>query len=370
MFSRYRLLRFLGGPPPDMVSLTRDEQTGASMVLHMLPEALGAECPERLDILEETLELLSEDPVPGVPQVGSWDLDGETPGFTEMYIPGRSLSSLLSQTMGKGQRLPHAAAAAIILRIARVLEGAHKLDMVHGDLRPAKILIEKKEVHILGYPWSAFRPFAFEKSPPTTLAHLPPEALSGAKPNVRWDIYQLGLIAYQIYTGERPFPDLEGLAAAQHRLSNDIPPVGERRHYFPKDLQEIVMVLLANDPAKRFASARAFRKAMESYLRKAKNGPVELVESAAVTSRKFVRPRKTRRKIKEAPLILPQMPVKEEEPPPRVQMPKIPPILIELIAACLLFIFSGILVITSSPSPSSLPPRIVVKAAFPKGGQP
>ena len=368
MFSRYRLLRFLGGPPPDMVSLTRDESTGASMVLHMLPEALGAELPKNFDKLEETLELLSEDPVPGIPQIGGWDLKGETPGFTEVFIGGRSLDSLLTQTTGKGQRLPHAAAAAIILRLARVIEEAHQLELFHGDLRPAKVLVEKKEVHILGYPWCAFRPFSFEKCPATTLAHLPPEAFQGAKPNVRWDLYQLGLIAYQIYTGERPFPDKEGIEAARTRAKEDATPVGERRHYFPKDLQEIVMTLLSRSPSKRFASARAFRKAMESYLRKAKKGPVELVESAAVTSKKFTRPRRARRKIKEAPIILPQLPAAEEEVEERSFILKIPPILLELIAACLLFILSGILVVTASPTKSSLPPRLVVKSSSRGGG--
>ena len=367
MFSRYRLLRFLGGPPPDMVSLTRDETTGASMVLHMLPEALGAELPKNLDRLEETLELLSEDPVPGIPQIGGWDLRGETPGFTEVFIGGRSLDSLLSQTMGKGQRLPHAAAAAIILRLARVLEGAHQLELHHGDLRPAKVIVEKKEVHIIGYPWCAFRPFPFDKSPATTLAHLPPEALQGATPNVRWDLYQLGLIAYQIYTGERPFPEKEGLDAAKQRAKADAPPVGEKRHYFPRDLQEIVMTLLSRFPDKRFASARAFRKAMESYLRKAKKGPVELVESAAVTSKKFTRPRRARRKLKEAPIIMPQMTVIEDDEEKAATFPKIPPVLLELIAACLLFILSGLLVVTASPRRSTLPPRLVVKSSS-RGG--
>jgi len=360
MVSRYRLLRFLGGPPPDMVSLTRDETSGAAMVLHMLPEALGAERPASLGDLETTLEFLSEDPIPGIPQVGGWELNGDTPGFTEQFVGGQPLMDLIVRAHGQGQKIPHAAAAVILRRLAFVLEGAHELDLFHGDLQPNKVMVDKKDVHVLGYPWCRYRPFPFEKSPPSTLAHLPPEALDGARPDARWDLYQLGLLAYELYSGARPFADLDGLAAVEARARSTVPPLGERRHYFPKDLQDIVMTLLAREPERRFATARAFRKAFESYLRKAKAGPVELVEAAAVTSKKWVRPRKPRRQLKEAPVVFAAPRPPDEVEPPRFRLPTIPPAILELTTACILFVLSGLLVVTAPPVRTDAPPRLVV----------
>ncbi len=361
MFSRYRLLRFLGGPPPDMVSLARDESSGATMVLHMLPEALGVQLPCHLERLEPTIELLCEDPIPGIPQIIAYDLSSETPGFVEACVKGESLKDIIDQSKRSGLRLPYAAVAMTLNSLAKILTEAHEVKLFHGDLHAGKILIDKRQTSILGYPWSSFRPFDFDNCPDDTLSYLPPEALSGHSPDEAWDLYQLGLLAYQMYTGHRPFPELSGIEAARARAGKKIPDIAQSRQYFPEVLQKLIMATLISDPSKRLNSIKQFRRALKSFLKKAKKGELQLIRPVQKEKLPFIAKKSPRKIRKEIPALSEQKikikPKTEEKPSFKLSLP-----VAELILASLLFMISAFIILGSSKS-SELPPRITILPA-------
>lgn len=359
MFDRYRVLRFLGEPPPDMVSLARDETSGQTLVLHMLPEALGAGLPGQIESLEPILELLSEDPIDGVPQVIAYDLDGETPGFSEVRAKGEKLSDIISASNRRGMKLPYAAVALTLQSLARTLEEAHKFQLYHGDLRPEKILIHKRNPTILGFPWSPLRPFKSSVSKKETLACLPPEAFAGHKPDEAWDIYQLGLLAYTMYTGQRPFPELEGLEAAKARESRKIPSLSTARQFFPEELEDLIFKTLTNNRDLRLNSAREFRKRLGIFLKKAKKGEINLIkpEKREIMPVIGLKPEKKMRKELPPPPKAPEKPSNDTKKP---LFSRISPAYLELILACILFISSFVIVIYSGEKTDGNPPDLVV----------
>ena len=277
VFDRYRLLRFLDEPPPHTVLLTRDTSTDAPMVLHLIPEALGARRPKGLVRLTSTLELLRDDPLRGIPAVGSFDLTGVTPGWVEEWIPGEPLGDIVTRTKKTGRRLPFSVIVRILLRASLILSEAHHFDLVHGDLTPRRLLISGKRVGILGFPWAPLRPVPEEEASEETLAYLPPEGLGSAKLTKAWDIYQLGLIGYYALIGVRPYPDQPGKRAALLRAERGTPPPGQQRHYVPVPLQQIIMTMLSSNPAERPSSAKHVAKALKEILQVLKSGEMTYV---------------------------------------------------------------------------------------------
>jgi len=356
MFSRYRLLRFLGEAPPDTVCLARDDGRSSHVVLHILPEDFLAVHSDHLDRLEQVLESLQIDPIPGTPTLGSYDLRSTPAGFTEEYLKGENLRHMLDRCRNEHQKLAYGAVTRTLKQLAIILHQAHQARIFHGDLRPAKVLVDKHDTRLIGFPWAGLRPFTAEEMSEATATVLPPEALDGALPDQRWDLYQLGLIAYEMYTGHRPFPELSGMAAAEKRAKAPIPPLGHCRHYCPRELQEIVMNLLELDPPKRPPSVRAFTAYLDGYLKRAKRGPISLVEPLPLLPEApspVPTPKLDMTISEKAPLMHQASPLENTPPAPaeyndditralRVLTPSI-----EILLACILFVVSSFLILTT-----------------------
>jgi tetratricopeptide (TPR) repeat protein len=125
----------------------------------------------------------------------------------------------LKQLLGAGP-LAVPAAVDIVRQAAEAMREAHRQGLVHGDLKPSNIMLERSgKVRILDFGLGArAHPDATTTDaiadPQGTIAYMAPELLSGAGATAQSDIYALGVVLYELVTGHRPFHDLNGLALA------------------------------------------------------------------------------------------------------------------------------------------------------------
>ncbi|MFL6658123.1 MAG: protein kinase domain-containing protein [Massilia sp.] len=177
------------------------------------------------------------------------------------YVDGSTLRQL-----AQSGPMPEARVRDIVRQVALAMQEAHAAKMVHGDLKPSNLMLDADgSVRILDFGLAskidpdATESVAFEQTE-GTVAYLAPELLLGARQNAQSDIYALGVVAYEMLTGARPFAHLGGLAlaAAHIQSSSDL-------WVFPPEVSpamvSLVRAMTARDLTRRLTSMEALVQA-------------------------------------------------------------------------------------------------------------
>ncbi len=164
----------------------------------------------------------------------------------------------------------------IMRQVAEAIHAAHREGLVHRDVKPTNILIERTADGILK-PWvTDFGIVADDRSPALTATgdlvgtpwYMAPERLTGDEATVdrRSDIFSLGVTLYEYLSGERPYQ--AGTAVELFSMIREGPPRRLRQvaPELPQDLETIVMKCLEHDPERRYASARDLADDLGRYL--------------------------------------------------------------------------------------------------------
>jgi eukaryotic-like serine/threonine-protein kinase len=176
------------------------------------------------------------------------------------WVEGRSLRDILA-VEGK---LSAERAMRITLAICEALEYIHKQGVVHRDLKPENIILDSEDRPKLidfGIAFSAAaRRLTFSKLTETmgTPDYISPEQVRGKRGDARSDVYAMGIILYEMLTGETPFQGSNSFAVMNDRLlNNPVPPRAIDPTIRP-ELQEIIYRALEREPKNRYSSAREF----------------------------------------------------------------------------------------------------------------
>jgi tetratricopeptide (TPR) repeat protein len=166
-----------------------------------------------------------------------------------------------------------------IAQICRALEYVHARGYIHYDVKPANTLVTQKGVvKLMDFGISALAEKGLGKSIRGTPAYTAPEMLIGADVDHRADLFSLGVMLYEIYTGKRPFEghNLQELLVS---IVTETPkPLRHIRPEVPEYLDRIILRMLAKNPADRYDSANAVIKA----LAKARHEDIELQPESLV----------------------------------------------------------------------------------------
>jgi eukaryotic-like serine/threonine-protein kinase len=185
--------------------------------------------------------------------------------ITMEFIEGEDLSQILAHR-GK---LPAPEAAGIIAQVARGLEAAHSEGVVHRDLKPQNIMIDaqgKASVMDFGIARSMdasnmTRTGALMGTP----TYMSPEQAQGQKVDARSDLYMLGIIFYELLTGNPPFEAKHPMATLVRRLKEKPKPPIEVEPSIPKALNEMVLKMLGTKPEERYQSATELLADLDAY---------------------------------------------------------------------------------------------------------
>ena len=255
---RYRILDLVGVGGMGMVYRAADEQLGLNVAVKVLrPDlALGGQWSERF---KQELVLARQVSHPSVVRIHDIGGDGEVVFLTMDFVPGRSLRERLADET----RLPPDKAVEIARQLALGLGAAHRAGVVHRDLKPGNVLIDDDES---GGVRAAISDFGVARSlagfgltvPGTvvgTLGYLSPEQARGEAVDGRSDLYALGILLYEMLTGELPFAAATEAEMLAQRLTGSPRNLRWPGVTVPPRLRDLVQRLLARDPARRPQSA-------------------------------------------------------------------------------------------------------------------
>ena len=199
---RYRLIGLLGRGGMGEVYRATDLMLGQSVALKFLPESAAAN-PMLLERFHGEVRVSRQVSHPNVCRV--YDI-GEADGmpFISMeYVDGEDLATLLTRI----GRLPSAKALEAARQICGGLAAAHSRGVIHRDLKPQNIMMNRRgEVMLMDFGLAALsESVCGAEARHGTPAYMSPEQLKGADVTARSDIYALGLVLYELFTGKRAY---------------------------------------------------------------------------------------------------------------------------------------------------------------------
>lgn len=256
---RYRIIGLLGRGGMGEVYRATDLALGQPVALKFLPEeaSRNPRLLERFHGEVRVARLVSHPNVCRVFDIG--EIDG-SPFISMEYVDGEDLASLLTRI----GRLPADKALEAARKLCAGLAAAHDRGVIHRDLKPQNIMINKRgDVVIMDFGLAAIADqLTGAEVRNGTPAYMAPEQLRGAGVTHRSDIYALGLVIYELFTGKRPFEaktlqhliDLQESAqlTSMTAIATDADPAVER----------IIRRCLDPDPLKRPATALAVSAAL------------------------------------------------------------------------------------------------------------
>lgn len=261
---RYRIVARLGAGGMGAVYRAEDLSLGQSVALKFLPPEVAAH-PERVARLRQEVRVGREVSHPAVCRVydiGEHRTERGVETFLTMeYIDGEDLSSLLRRIGA----LPREKALAVIRQVCAGLGAAHERGVLHRDLKPANIMLDGRgaaRISDFGLAALGARVMGGAAAAGTPL-YMAPEQLRGEEATAKSDIYALGLIIYELLTGERPHggATLEEIRTVRSSVTASTDRVLEHPGLDPI-VASVVARCLDPDPARRPSSALAVASAL------------------------------------------------------------------------------------------------------------
>ena len=261
--SHYKILEKLGEGGMGVVYKAEDTKLKRPVALKFLPSNLtqDPEAKQRFIKEAQAASTLQHANICTIHEINETD-DGQL--FISMeYLDGKTLKEKI-----KKDTLTIEETVEIITQIARGLEKAHKKGIVHRDIKPANIIITDDGVaKIVDFGLAKLAgQTKLTKTGSTlgTVAYMSPEQTQGTVVDHRTDIWALGVIMYEMCSGEHPFKGDYEQAVMYSILNEEPAPISDSRSEIPNSIEQVVAKALEKDPDERYQNAVALLDDLKS----------------------------------------------------------------------------------------------------------
>jgi serine/threonine protein kinase/tetratricopeptide (TPR) repeat protein len=252
VISHYRIEKKIGGGGMGEVYLAEDTKLHRRVALKFLPAqyASDPELKARFTREAQAAACLSHPNIVTIHEVSEYQ---EKPFIVMEFVEGESIRDLVSKRL-----LPVDQVLDIAVQIGEGLAKAHKMGIIHRDVKSQNILIDKEDrARILDFGLAKVKKDSMLTQsgvPMGTVAYMSPEQARGAEVDHRTDIWSLGVVLYEMLTGQMPFKGEHDQAVIHSILNAEPVHIGSLREEIPKSLTKTVARSLCKAPAQRYQS--------------------------------------------------------------------------------------------------------------------
>jgi hypothetical protein len=262
---RYRLDSKLGSGGMSTVYLATDETLERPVAVKVLHAEISDQ-PDQIERFRREARSVAKLSHPNVVAVIDAGQDAGHPYIVFEYIEGETLKHRIER-MGK---LPLDESAAYAIEVGRGLVAAHARNLVHRDVKPQNVLIDpegRAKVTDFGIARSLeAKGLTATGRVLGTTDYVAPEQAMGHEIDARSDVYSLGVLLYEMLTGEVPFRAETQVGVAMKHVNEPLPNVQERRPEVSAALAAVVETATAKDPERRYATMAETLRDLESAL--------------------------------------------------------------------------------------------------------
>jgi hypothetical protein len=211
---------------------------------------------------------------PNIVQVFDFDVQDGLYYMVMELLEGDSLRTRLNDYRARDERMPLGDVARILLDVLEGLAYAHSEGMIHRDVKPGNILLSKRGRAVLTDFGIAQivggTRYTVSGALMGTLSYMSPEQGLEGQCDARSDIYSLGIVFYEMLTGDPPFDAETPLAILMKHVNDPLPPPRKVESSIPKPFERVVLKSLAKRPRERYQNAGEMAEALQKATRRAK----------------------------------------------------------------------------------------------------
>ncbi len=262
---RYELLELIGVGGMANVYKGRDLKTDNIVAVKILRREFmeNAELVRRFKNESKAISILDH---PNIVKVFDVSVDDKLQFIVMEYLDGINLKEYMNR---RGGRLTWKETLHFVQQILLALEHAHSKGVVHRDIKPQNVmLLADGSLKMMDFGIARFS--RAESQPVSTKAigsvhYISPEQARGEETGAPADIYSVGIMLYEMLSGQLPFESDDAVKVAIKQIADTAKPLGEVAPDVPKALQDITARAMAKDPSKRYQSARAMLNDIEEF---------------------------------------------------------------------------------------------------------
>jgi serine/threonine protein kinase/CheY-like chemotaxis protein len=253
--TRYRWQETVGRGGMGIVFKAQDLDLDDVVAIKVLSPDWETDDQQLLQRFKREINLNRKIKHPNVARIHDFGMSNDFPYITMEYVPGHDLRTII-QNEG---RIPQARAISILRQIALGTEAAHKLGIIHRDLKSQNVMVEENgAVAILDFGLARGKTneqLTLDSVMVGTPHYMSPEQALGRPTDARSDVYSIGVMAYELLTGKVPYDGESPLVIAMKHVSEPAP--DDLRHVanVSPELVAIVYKALSKEPAQRFPTA-------------------------------------------------------------------------------------------------------------------
>src|SRR5262245_13372269 len=269
----YEIESLIGSGGMGDVYRARDLKLNRTIAIKVLREASIAS-PERRARFDREAQSIAALNHPNIVTIHSVEESNGVLFLTMEYVDGKPLSDLIPRG-----GLPLARFLNLAIPLADAISAAHQKGITHRDLKPANVIVSSEgrvkvldfglakliepslaEISVTGLPTGVL---TGEGRIVGTVAYMSPEQAEGKPIDQRSDIFSLGVLLYEMSTGERPFKGDTSVSVLSSVIKDNPCAVTDLKPSLPRDLSRIIRQCLVKDPEYRYQSAKDLRNELE-----------------------------------------------------------------------------------------------------------
>lgn len=282
---RYILQRQLGKGGMAVVYRARDLMLERPIAVKILREEASRD-PAFRDLFRQEARAAANLTHPNIVTIHDFGFDHDRLFIVMEYVPGMDLKSYVLQH----GRLPLQQAISLMVQACAGVGYAHRAGLVHCDIKPHNMLVTpdlRLKVTDFGISRALSTIHPDEKSEMIwgSPQYFAPEQAAGLAPSPASDVYALGVILYELLTGQLPFTSTDPTELAHlHRETPPLPP-RQINPDIPEALEEIILKVLSKEPSARYRMADQLGRVLQAFGQPAETGSITTVPTGTTTRR-------------------------------------------------------------------------------------